>query len=187
MAQSFDQFELLLREYIAPGSINLEFEDDEPAWGLIGTFDAETVAGRKRDGTVSQGYQAEYRIKVQSGGRIAAGDFLGNTTGMMGKDSHLAMGQGADAKYLDPTKTPLAAWVEIFLDLKRVKGSVTINHQQIMAALATKPVDEVAGDAAMEAVKRIRGYVISSFYEAGNASPSTLLDAVDVVQPSGRQ
>ena len=117
MADSFVQFETLLREFISPAAIDLEFKDDDPAWNLIGTFQPETVGGsRVFDSTASDfpaGYEAVTKIKVQTGGRVSGGNFSGNTLVMMGKDSHLAMGQAADAKYLDPRKTPLRAYIDI--------------------------------------------------------------------------
>jgi len=174
MADAFAQFEILLREHISPAVTDLEFEDDDPSWNLIGTFQPETVGGKRHwdvsAGDYPPGYEARYEIKVQSGGRVAGGTFSGNTMTMMGKDTHLAMGQGLTGKYLDPRYTPLPGYVEINMVLKRIRGSAALNHQMIMADLATKPVDQVAGNAVIDATKRVRGYLLNYVY--GNGTPT---------------
>lgn len=174
MADSFAQYETLLREYVPGAVTDLVLKDDDPAWNLIGTFEPHGVGGRREyDATASDypaGYEARFKIKSQLGGRVTAGTFAGNTLTMMGKDSHLAMGQAADAKYLDPRKTPLRAHIPIIMELMRIKGSVTQNHQQIMADLAADPIEEVAAGSTEDAVKRFRGYVMNCFY--GNGTPT---------------
>lgn len=183
MADSFDQFELVLREWISPAAIDLELEDDDPMWNLTGTFQPETVGGRRADG--SAGYEAQYRIRVQSGARMAGGVFTGNTPVAMGKDSHLFMGQAANALYLDPTKTPMRSWIEIRLLLQRIKGSVTINTQQIMAELATQPIDEIAGNEVIDAVRRLRSYIVNAIYSDGTASMAQALAGGSVTETAG--
>ena len=181
MADSFQQFEVLLREFISPAVTDLTLKDDDVAWNLMGTTQPHTVAGKRVFDTSASdfpaGYEAIFKIKVQSGGRVSGGTFLGNTLTMMGKDAHLAMGQAADGKYLDPRKTALRAYIDIRMILKRIRGSVTQNTQQIMADLAADPVEEVAGGAVEDAVRRFRGYVINAFYSDGSASIAQVNDS----------
>lgn len=169
MANSWDQFELLIRDYMDSSVLDLELEDDDPAWNLMGTFQPVAVGGRGQPlatgvDAYPAGYQANYLIKVQSGGRVAGGSFAGNNLVRMGADSHLNVGQSASAKYLDPQKTPLPSHIPITMALKRGLGSITLNHQQILAELATEPVDEVASDAVVDGTKRLRSYVTNAFY-----------------------
>lgn len=184
MADSFRQFETLLREWIAPASVDLVLKDDDPAWNLIGTFAPFTVGGsRSWDVSAADfpaGYEAKFKIKVQSGGRVTGGNFAGNTLTMMGKDSHLAMGQAADGRYLDPIKTALRAHVDIRMILQRIRGSVTLNHQQVTADLAADPVEEVASGHVEDAVRRFRGYLMNSFY--GDGTPT--LAQVNAASPT---
>ena len=174
MADSFDQFETLLREYISDTVVNLQLKDDDPSWNMMDTFEPDTIGGKRvYDTSASEfpaGYEAQYRVKVQSGGRIASGKFAGNTLAMMGKDKHLAMGQAASALYLDPTLTPLAAWIELRLILKRILGSVTVNHQQVTAQLASTPIEDVGSDYLEDATRRFRSHVVNVWYGAGDAT-----------------
>lgn len=174
MADSFAQFETLLKEFISPAVTDLRLKDDDVAWNLIGTFAPETVAGKREYDTGTSdfpaGYEAVFKIKVQSGGRVTGGTFLGNTLTMMGKDTHLPMGQAADGRYLDPRKTALRGFIDIRMILKRIRGSVTQNHQQIMAQLAANPVEDVASGGVEDATQRFRGYLMNAFYSNGSAS-----------------
>lgn len=174
MADAFDQFQTLLREFISPAVIDLELEDDDPAWNMMGTFEPDTVGGKRAYSTSSSdfpsGYEARFEIKVQSGGRVAGGTFGGSTTVMMGKDSHLAMGQAADDLFLDPTKTPSAAHIEIRMILKKILGSVVVNQTQLEAQRITRPIDELVGDHIEDSVRRLRGYLLNGFYGDGTAS-----------------
>lgn len=201
MADAFDQFELLVREYIAPSVTDLVMDTDDVAQDLIGTFQPETVGGRRgpyatsgsgttgdaNSGFSPAGYEARYEIRVQVGGRIAGGTFLGNTQSMMGANSHLVMGQAADAKYLDPRKTPARSYIELAMRLKRLRGSITINRQQYFADMATKPLEQVAGDHVMDAVQRLRSYISNCFYGDGSGYLAQVNSAtpVDVLEAAG--
>lgn len=181
MAGQFVQFETLLREFISPSIHNLELEDDDPIVSLIGTMNPVTLGGARQFDTGTSefpaGYEARFRVKVQSGGRVAGGTFAGNSLVMMGKDSHLPNGQAADAKYLDPTMTPLPAWVPISMILKRIKGGVVTSHEQMAAALISQPLDEVAGNAVEDAVRKVRSYSSNAFYSDGTATIAQVNDS----------
>lgn len=184
MAGSFEQFTSLLREHFPRVAINLQLEDDDPSWDLIGTFQPEEQAGR-RDPTATganafdfpAGYEANMRIKVMSGGRVAGGTFAGNTLQMMGADTHLPMGQAADGLYLDPALTPLPAYIKIKMILKRILGSLSKNHQQAMAELVQSPADEVAGDVMVDSTRRLRNLILNGLYGDGTAAMAYLNDA----------
>ena len=180
LEDSFMQYEMLLREFISPSVSDLELRDDDPSWNLMGTFAPESIGGRMADGAA--GYEMSYRIKVQSGGRVSAGTFAGNSLVAMGKDSHLAMGQAADAKYLDPRKTPLPAWIIIKMILRRIKGGLSKNHQQVMAQLASRPIDEVAGEDLEDATRRVRNYLLNALY-GNRASIAQVNNASSVAVP----
>lgn len=184
MADAFDQFELLVREYIAPAVTDLTMPSDDVAQDLIGTFQPETIGGRRGPYSTTDlspaGYEARYEIKVQVGGRVAGGTFLGNTQTMMGKNTHLVMGQAADALYLDPRKTPSRSYIELAMRLKRIKGSITINRQQYFADMATKPIEAVAGDHVMDAVQRLRSYISNAWYGNGSGYLAQVNNAAGV-------
>jgi hypothetical protein len=186
MADAFTQYEMLLKEHMPNAALNLILEDDDPAWALIGTFQPEVLAGRRDPtavdstttaGSYPPGYEARFRIKVQAGGRIAGGRFNGNTLSMVGAQAHLAAGQAADALYLDPQETPLPAWITIKMILKRLIGSMTKNHQQAFAELASNPIDEVAGEVIVDSTRHLRNIVTNSFYADGTAAVALLNDA----------
>lgn len=188
MANAWDQFEILLQEFMAPTAVNLEFEDDDPGWSLMGTMEPVSTAGRRRDKTTTdlnpEGLEARYTIKVQSGGRVAGGTFAGNNVVQMGSDSHLYMGQSASAKYLDPTKTPMSSHVDVILELMRVRGSVTINHQQIEADLAARSVDDVGLEVLEDSTRRLRSYYLNQLYGDGSASVATVGASASVLEAS---
>ena len=174
MADAFAQFETLLREFISPAVIDLEFKDDDPGWNLIGSFQPETMGGRRDYDTGTSGYppgyEAQFVIKVQSAGRVTGGKFTGNTLTAMGADSHLFMGQAADAKFLDPRKSALRAHIRVKMILKRILGDISINFQQIVADLASNPLEEVSSGMIEDATKRVRGKVMNEFYGAGDGT-----------------
>lgn len=182
MADAFDQFETLLRENISSAVVDLVLEDDDPAWALIDVLKPESMGGRRTStdaapGTIASGdagYEASWRVKVQRGGRAVAGSFAGNTMTATGADDHLFVGQAADALYLDPTLTPLPSWITIRMMLKRIRGSVTVNRQQILARLASEPIDQVAGDHIADAVARLRSYLTNMFWTDGTGSLAQL-------------
>lgn len=191
MATSFDAFEMLLRENISDAVVNLTFEDEDPASLLIDTFNAETLAGRNQSiGAENQspdpGYRASYRIRVQRGGRVAGAKLFGNTTTMMGGTNQLTqlMGQAADGKYLDPRRTPGPGWLEVAMKLRRVKGSVVVNRDQIIAELAANPIDEVAGNYLMDSVARVRSYQVNAFWGDGTASLAQVNASSSVLEAS---
>ena len=186
MANAWDQFEILLQEFMAPSAVNLEFEDDDPGWSLMGLAEPIANAGRRRDAGTSdlnpEGLEARYDIKVQSGGRVGGGTFAGNNVVQMGADSHLYMGQSASAKYLDPRKTPISSHVDVAMELMRIKGSVTINHQQIVADLAAQSVDDVGLEVLEDSTKRLRSYVLNNWYGDGTASIATINGAANITE-----
>ena len=191
MADAFSQFEILLRERVPDGVINLMMEDDDVAWGLIGAMQPETVGGAAEYDTVAADYpsqyEAKYKIKIQRGGRVAGRKFSGGTFVTSGKDSQLYMGQGADAKYLDPKLTPLASYIQIKMVLKRVIGDLAINRQQFYADLIDTPVEDIAADQTIDAVERVRAWSTNAFYSDGTGSLAQALAAVNVDETAGGQ
>lgn len=171
---AFTQFELLMREFISPSVHDLELADDDPAWSLMNTMQPMSTAGRATGlagGTEGDAeFVANYRIKVQRAGRVTGGTLAGNTTVQMGVDAHLHMAQAASAKYLDPTKTPQRSYLPIRLVLKRILGSITLNHTQVVAEMATEPIDEIASGQVEDVVSRLRGYITNYFYGSGSGA-----------------
>ena len=74
---AFNQFVTLLVEHVANAVPNLEFIDEDPAWDMMGTFEPEAAAGRKDDR--STGFEASWRVKKMSGGRVGGGTRHGCT------------------------------------------------------------------------------------------------------------
>jgi len=174
---SFDQFETLLTEFIDSSVIRLVLEDDDPIWAIMDIFKPTSRAGRDTASPPAAGYEASWRVMVQEGGRIAAGSFAGNDLEKMGKNTHLMVGQAASAKYLDPTLTPLDSWIKVFMLLKRAIGSITINEQQILARLASDPVDQVAGDHLRAAASKVRRYMTNGFWGKGTGELAQINDS----------
>lgn len=173
---AFRQFEQLVREHTGNVVLNAVLEDDDPAWNVIDSMQVQEQAGRSlptASGSAisyTPGFEANYAIRVQRGGRMVGGKFTGNTLVMMGKDNILPTGQAADAKYPDPRKTKLPADIKIKLALKRAIGSLVKNHAQIMAELAARPVDEVAGDAMLDGAANFREFVLNYLYGDGTGA-----------------
>lgn len=185
MPDAFTQYETLLRENISPVVTNLVLEDQDPAWDLIGTFQPETLAGRRDPQSVTPGadifppgYEASWRIKVQRGGRVAGGTFAGNAIVMMGANAHLAMGQASNAKYLDPALTPLPSWIVLKMLLTRIIGSLTKNQQQVLAQLASQPIDQVAGEDLEDATAHFRNLILNGLYGDGTGAIALVNETV---------
>ncbi len=162
MADSFDQMELLFREAIDDSVIHLELEDDDVAWSLIDTWQPVDAAGADTTaaaGSGAAGWFADWNIRVQRGGLVTGGTFTGNTLEQMGADNNLYTGQAADALYPDPAKAALRSWERIRMALKRIQGTYAINRQQILAQLATNPIEDVASGAVEDTVAQVRSLV----------------------------
>lgn len=187
MADDSNQFEQMLREFFPGAVLDLLLKDDDPAWGLMSSFDPITEGGRRAfaSSDFPSGFEAKYRIKVQAGGRASGGSFAGNTLVEMGKDSHLAVGQDASGLYLDPFKTPMSSWVPIQVILKRVIGQVVANHQQFIADNVSTPMEELVGGSIVDAVRRVRNLLTNYAYSDGTTTVATLTAAATITEDPG--
>lgn len=170
MADAFDQFETLLLENVDPAVFDLTLENDDPWWTLIDTFQPQSVAGRTTfsdEGTA--GWEAGWRMRVQRAGLVTGGTFAGNTLEMMGKDDHMAVGQAADATYPDPAKVPMRSHIRVKSLLKRMKGNLTVNQQQIFAELVSEPLESVAMGHIEDVVSQVRQVVSAMGWSDGSA------------------
>lgn len=183
---AFEQFETLLRENIESAVENLILPDDDVSWQLINTFQPTSVGGKDTDGNA--GFEASWRVRVQSGGLVTGGTMAGNTITMLGAGSNLPMQQAADAKYPDPAQAPMRGWLKMRMLLKRLRGVTTINKTQIWTQLATDPIEEVAAGHIEDVVALVRHYITNYFWGDGggalaqvnNASGYTILEATPV-------
>lgn len=188
MADSFDQFELLLRESVDASVIHLDLEEDDVAWSLMDTWQPVDRAGRDTHNSIGSGdagWFAEWKIRVQRGGLVTAGSFAGNTLEVMGADNTLFTGQAADALYPDPAKAALRSWESIRLALKRIQGTYAINRQQILAQLATEPLENVASGAVEDITALVRSLIEAYIYGAGNATIAQVNNAAGYTLAEG--
>lgn len=189
MADIFDQFSLLLRERLGPAQRNLMLPNDDPRWNVIDTMPAEMEAGRADPvaGDYPAQYMAKFDIQVQMGGRVAGGRFTGNTPTMMGKDSHLAMGLAFNNYNLDPALTPLDSWIQIAMLLKKIRGSIVVDHGQLEARMMTTPIADMATDAVKAAVTKSRQYIVNSSYSDGTGKMAQINNAAGytIVETAG--
>lgn len=189
MAGAFDQFEILLRERMPDGMINLMLDDDPVEWNIIGAMEPETIGGATEyntgDSDFPAGFEAKYRIKVQRAGRVGARTFTGNTVEAAGFDAHQYIGQANDATYLDPRKTPLASYIGIKMALKRIIGSVAVNKQQFFAQLATTPLDDLVSDAVVDSTAHVRSLLVNCFHTDGTGVVSFALNSETVTETAG--
>ena len=159
---AFGQFELLLQEYIDPAVHNLELDSPvDVMWDFLPTFRPISTAGRRTNqagvsDANTAGYEAQWRIRLQRGGRVTGGSMSGNTITKMGPQSALVMGQAMDGTYLDPTKTPMRSWLDLKMNLKRLRGSLTINRTQIHNDILANGLESVAVDNTEDAVYKVR-------------------------------
>lgn len=186
---SFGQFEQLLREQIEPRVHDMTLRTDDISWQLLQTMQPIDRAGRRKltDGTQATGaagWMAEWRIRLQRAGLLTGGKIGGTTWEMAGGGSNLPMSQGISALYPDPTKVPARAYLAIAVFLKRIKGSLTINRDQIMADLVTNPIEEIAADYTQDVVERLRRTICAHFWSDGSAHIAQVNNAsgVNVVE-----
>lgn len=188
MADSFDQMELLFRESVDDAVIHLELEDDDIAWNLIDTFRPKDSAGRDTDNAVGSGdagWFASWRIRVQRGGIVTGGTFSGNTLDQMGADNNLFIGQAADALYPDPANVPMRSYEKIRMALKRLQGNNVINRQQILAQLATEPLEDVAAGHTEDTVAQVRALITAWLYGAGNSTIAQVNNSANITLTKG--
>ena len=172
MADSIDQFAILLNEAISPSIVDLTLPDDDVLWPLCQTFPAVDSAGRDTNaerGAGESNWFAEYNIKVQRGGTIEGANFGGNTMTTTGAYNELFVGQSINSLYPDPALAAMPSWIKCRLQLRRVKGLIPMNKDQILARLATNPMDEVVADATEDAVRLYRGNFTCQGWADGSA------------------
>ena len=171
---AFGQFELLVREFIEPNVHLLDATDgQDPAWDMMDTFPAMDVAGRTTDlaGVSSAGvagYEASWRIRKQRGGRVTGGNIAGNTLQKIGPDNSLSIAQAADGKHLDPRNTPLGSYLPIKMLLKRLRGIITCNRDQVLYDIADNNIEETVMDTVEDATFQVRNLVTALCYSEGN-------------------
>ncbi len=185
MADAFDQFETLLLEKVAPRVHDLVLKGDDPAWRLMDTFEPVVTASRDTASAVQARYEASWRIRIQRAGRVGGGTFTGNTPMMMGANSDLAMGQAADALYLDPANTPSRSWLKIKMYLKRMLLSTVVNRQQILADMAADPIEEIAAGFIEDMVYQVRQLVSAQFWSDGTGLMALANGADTITETTG--
>lgn len=188
MADSFDQFELLLRESLDASVIKLVLEDDDVAWSLMDTWGPVDGAGSDTTaaaGSGAAGWYADWDILVQRGGLVTGGTFTGNTLEQMGADDNLNTGQAGDALYPDPAKAAMRSWERIRMVLARIQGTYAINRTQILAQLATKPIEDVATGAVEDTVAQVRSLITAYIYGAGNSTIAQVNNAANISVAEG--
>lgn len=172
MADSFEQFEMLVREAVAPSVIDLVVTGGDVIWSLLDTFHPRDTAGRDTAnslGSGAAGWFAEWRIRVQRGG-TATGASFGSSFDAMGADDNLMMGQAADNLYPDPVNAPVRSYLPIRMSLKRFNGVYPLNIDQIQADLATQPIESVASGVVEDVVLLVRNIVEGHIYSDGGAA-----------------
>lgn len=175
---TFDQFEMLLIEQVDDEAIHrLDLDEDDIAWALIQSVKATTKAGKNTDSTAVAGFEASWRIRVQRGGAIAGGKFGESTLVKQGPGDSLIMGQSQTAKYLDPAYTPSRSYKKIKMDLKRMKGQLTVNLDQILAEMATDPLDDLVMDSVEDAVALVRSMFTTMFWHQGEGIVALVNDS----------
>jgi hypothetical protein len=179
----FGGFADLILEHASRKVHNLTLEDpDDPAWALMGSFEPEEKAGRRTGSDEgSPGFEASWRVRIQRGGRVTGGSFAGNTLANMGTDDVLHVGRAADALYLDPVHTPRRSYLKVKMLLKRLRGQVTCELEEILADLATDPLEEVAADGVEDVVAKVRKLYSTMFWSQGYGIMALVNDAAPAV------
>lgn len=175
MADSFAVYEMLLREEFGPATIDLTLENDDVIWQIMRTLAAKSTAGRmtNRAGSSDEntpGWECSWPIRIQRGGRVTGGKFGRSEILMMGPNSDRAMGQTATDLYLDPTKTPKRSSLNVKMKLKRFKGQIVINRDEIEADMAANPVEDIAFNQIEDAVYQLRRMITAHAWADGTAS-----------------
>lgn len=168
MADTFTQFEALLLEQVDPSVHNLILEEPtDPMWDLLDTFPAVERMGRPTyevdDSSAKTDYEASWRVLIQRGGMFSGGTIAGPTVvNMRGTD--LAVGQDTGGTYLDPTKIPMRSYLKIRTYLKRLKGGLVVNRQQIHNDIIANGLESTAMDGVEDAVYQLRKLVSTACY-----------------------
>lgn len=173
MADQITRVSMLMRESLAAAVVNLTDEQDDIMWTLSNTFPAKDSAGRDTDSEVGAGasdYFAEWRVKVQNGGTLEGADFGGTTMIQAGAYNELFMGQSLNKLYPDPALAALESYIKVRMKLRRVKGLIPLSKDEILAELITTPIEKVAMDAVISAVRLFRGNFTSQAWGDGGAA-----------------
>lgn len=172
MADSVDRFSILVRESLPLGIINLVMQDDDVSWQLAKIGRIVNSAGRDayaEPGIGAGEWFADWRIKVQEGGVMEAGRFGGNTMVTTGAYGELYVGQSISELYPDPGLAALDSWIKCRMQLRRYKGIIPLNKDDVIARTLTEPMDEVVLDAVGSATRLYRSHFSTYFWSDGTA------------------
>ena len=188
MADSFDQFELLMREQVSPAAIHLDLPEDDIGWSIMQTMSPVTSAGKdthNAQGSAANGYFAEWRVRVQRGGLVTGGTFGDMATEQMGADNHLYTGSSVLNPYPDPALAALRSYVAIRMALKRIQGVYAINKDQITARLSKEPIEDVVGDVVEDITSLVRGLAVNYLYGDGSAMVAQVNSSSNITLTKG--
>lgn len=145
-------------------------EDDDPGWQFLNRADPIKTVGRRMDS--GSGYEASYRVKVQSGGTVAGARFSNPTTAQMGYDSILNMSAAVGSTlstdlFPDPMQAPETSYTTVRMYLKKGRGVYRCTREQMTARLASDPLEDVALDVSMDVARLVRAWIMNAFWGDG--------------------
>lgn len=174
MADSWDQFEFLLRDMSPMYVVNGITPEDDVLENLIPQMQPENRVSRRSPLSTTDlspaGYEAKWAIKVQRGGSVLGGSWAGNTLNQMGKDSHLTMGQAADQLFPDPRAVPMPSWIQCAMYLQIFQAQIALNYVQIRNKLLSEPVEDVTMGYLEDITARARRLKWCQFYGDGTGT-----------------
>ena len=185
VGDSFNQFENLLRESLDETVLRLSVEADDPIWSLLQTMrnvkklGRITGAGTKTKG--DPGYEARWEVLMQRGGTVTGASIGETSSTLMGPNSGLIMGLGTNSQGLDPVDTPQRSYLELVSFLKKAKGQVTLNADQLEAKLIGSPVEDVAMGYIEDATFQVRDLITSLSWGAGDGVMAWNADGTETI------
>lgn len=173
MASSWQAFVTILHEQLSDRTVDMRLpEDDEFTWRILAMIPPERTGGRAEDssGANIAGFQAKWNVLLQDPGLATGGNFTGNTVTAMGADSLQYMAMAADALYPDPANAALPSYAQIKMNLKRIRGVLTVDQQRLFADMTAVGTDKAIYDYVAGGAKLVRHLVSSHYWAPGNGA-----------------
>ncbi len=182
VGDAFDQFEMLIRENLDGRVEDLEVRATDILWDIVRTMKNVTKLGRDTASSPGAKYEAKWNVMLQRGGRMTGAPFGQTELTKMGPDDALIMGMAASGGYPDPVDTPQRSRIQLKSYLRKARGSVTMNRDQVEAELISDPIDEVAGGYLEDSVIQVRQLLCALGWGAGDGVLAKVNEATNITE-----
>jgi len=157
----------LLAENIGRGVTDYCVYGDRILDAIVNSNRVQRAGFMGRNDNAGGSFRANHRIKLSRAGDWSATPFNSTTVTQIG-DGAYPVGLALNNKRLDPTKMPQQKIENMYLDLKRLEGNVTLDLDQIHGIQHGQALADYVTDQADDQIKNMRDAMATLIFLDGN-------------------